>query len=312
MFADGLVSEEDLAHYGVAKRSGRYPWGSGENPYHHGASSPFGRMKERRAEKKKAKATAARIEKAKQTKAAKAEYEKKKAEALKSGSAQDMLPYINDLSDEQLRTLKNRLQLESEFRQLVVKERSELDPTVAGRIAKLNQFNNYADTGIKTYNNVARVLNAFSGTELPIIGEKSKKEIRRKDLNDREDLLKKTADRKKAEASERRERAEADSAEYKRDRKKFEDERNDRQYEESRREKARKKQEQEQQQKNTSANNNTREERKTTNFRAKKAEDIVEEFKDVEVVVRDVEKSPDRLLPEKQYLIEDKNKKKKK
>ena len=24
-----------LAHYGMPKRSGRYPWGSGENPYQH-------------------------------------------------------------------------------------------------------------------------------------------------------------------------------------------------------------------------------------------------------------------------------------
>lgn len=169
MFADGLVSEEELAHYGVAKRSGRYPWGSGENPYHHGASSPFARMKDRRAEKKKAKT--------RQEKASKAEYEKRKEEALKSGSAHEILPYVKDLSDEQLRTLKNRLQLESEFRQLAVRERSELDPKVAERVAKLNQFNNYADTGIKTYNNVARVLNAFSGSELPIIenGKKKKK-----------------------------------------------------------------------------------------------------------------------------------------
>lgn len=32
-----------LKHYGTPKHSGRYPWGSGENPYHHGADSPGGR-----------------------------------------------------------------------------------------------------------------------------------------------------------------------------------------------------------------------------------------------------------------------------
>ena len=30
------VAEEILMHYGVKKRSGRYPWGSGDNPYQHG------------------------------------------------------------------------------------------------------------------------------------------------------------------------------------------------------------------------------------------------------------------------------------
>lgn len=30
------IQEDILMHYGVKKRSGRYPWGSGENPYQHG------------------------------------------------------------------------------------------------------------------------------------------------------------------------------------------------------------------------------------------------------------------------------------
>lgn len=36
---DNMSDEEFLAHYGVPRRSGRYPWGSGENPYQH--SSDF-------------------------------------------------------------------------------------------------------------------------------------------------------------------------------------------------------------------------------------------------------------------------------
>lgn len=29
------IAEEILMHYGMPRRSGRYPWGSGENPYQH-------------------------------------------------------------------------------------------------------------------------------------------------------------------------------------------------------------------------------------------------------------------------------------
>ncbi len=29
------VSEDILMHYGMPRRSGRYPWGSGDNPYQH-------------------------------------------------------------------------------------------------------------------------------------------------------------------------------------------------------------------------------------------------------------------------------------
>lgn len=29
------IAEEILMHYGMLRRSGRYPWGSGNNPYQH-------------------------------------------------------------------------------------------------------------------------------------------------------------------------------------------------------------------------------------------------------------------------------------
>ena len=35
-YQDDILDDEDLeaiAHYGMPRRSGRYPWGSGENPY---------------------------------------------------------------------------------------------------------------------------------------------------------------------------------------------------------------------------------------------------------------------------------------
>ena len=36
-FGSAKMSDEDfLAHYGVPRRSGRYPWGSGDDPYQHG------------------------------------------------------------------------------------------------------------------------------------------------------------------------------------------------------------------------------------------------------------------------------------
>jgi len=37
LIAEELYSEEELKHYGTPRHSGRYPWGSGENPYQHEA-----------------------------------------------------------------------------------------------------------------------------------------------------------------------------------------------------------------------------------------------------------------------------------
>lgn len=43
-----------LMHYGTPRRSGRYKWGSGQNPYHHGQSAPWGvRRKIRKYDKLK-------------------------------------------------------------------------------------------------------------------------------------------------------------------------------------------------------------------------------------------------------------------
>ena len=40
-------ANDDLMHYGIPRRSGRYPWGSGEDPYQHGRDF-LGRVDEMR------------------------------------------------------------------------------------------------------------------------------------------------------------------------------------------------------------------------------------------------------------------------
>lgn len=42
----GISDSEGLEHYGMPKRSGRYPWGSGEDPYQHGSRDFLGRYDE--------------------------------------------------------------------------------------------------------------------------------------------------------------------------------------------------------------------------------------------------------------------------
>lgn len=42
----GTSDDESLAHYGMPRRSGRYPWGSGEDPYQHGGQDFLSRVEE--------------------------------------------------------------------------------------------------------------------------------------------------------------------------------------------------------------------------------------------------------------------------
>lgn len=215
MSIDGLVSEEMLEHYGMPKRSGRYAWGSGKNPYHHGQSSPFGRLRARRAEKKKAKARAAQAEKMRQAKAAKAEHERKKQEALRSGSAKALAPYIRELSDDELKAAKSRIELEAQFRKLAVDEASRGDPKVAARMAKIDRAVKYAGTATEAYNTVAKIYNAFSSSgELPIIGGNSTRQsIRQKKWNQASAVEEIREKKKQNKAKTRQEEAKARTAE---------------------------------------------------------------------------------------------------
>ena len=40
------IAEDILMHYGMPRRSGRYPWGSGDDPYQHGSRDFLGRIEE--------------------------------------------------------------------------------------------------------------------------------------------------------------------------------------------------------------------------------------------------------------------------
>lgn len=55
-----LIADDILMHYGVKRRSGRYPWGSGENPYQHG-SDFLARVEELKAMGKTEKEVAAEL-----------------------------------------------------------------------------------------------------------------------------------------------------------------------------------------------------------------------------------------------------------
>ena len=42
------IAEDILMHYGMPRRSGRYPWGSGDDPYQHGSRDFLGRVEQMR------------------------------------------------------------------------------------------------------------------------------------------------------------------------------------------------------------------------------------------------------------------------
>ena len=103
---------DHLEHYGLPRRSGRYKWGSGKDPYQStGGKRSF----------KKAASAGERYIKSKlgsskraQKKAAKAR-EKEENEKAKVNKYRDEKAYVKSLSDEELRKINTRDQLESQY-----------------------------------------------------------------------------------------------------------------------------------------------------------------------------------------------------
>lgn len=193
-FGRDLISDEVLQHYGMPRRSGRYPWGSGEDPYHHGASAPGG--KKSSSIKERLKRKAAVRESVKKAKAEaierkeKEERERKKEAAIKSGDPRQLAPFIRDLSDDELKEATNRLRLENDFMNKL-SEASRFNKSTADKVeAKVKKLNSYTSTGIDAWNNYAKIANAFRDEEdqLPILGSnksKDKDKEKKKDKSDK-------------------------------------------------------------------------------------------------------------------------------
>ncbi len=129
---------------------------------------------ERRAAEKAAKRRTAALEKARKARIEKAEYEKGKQEALKTGDASKIDKYFNDLSPEEQRQTLERMRTKQEFQrmlnneaQLVSQGKSKMDQLMDG----VSKATDWSEKGIRMYNVIAKVNNAFnSETYMPSIG----------------------------------------------------------------------------------------------------------------------------------------------
>ena len=106
---------DHLEHYGLPRRSGRYKWGSGKDPY---------QSLERKRPLKKAVKDGERYIKSKlgsskraQKKAAKAreKEENEKAKEQRKNKYRNEKAYVKSLSDEELRKINSRDQMESQY-----------------------------------------------------------------------------------------------------------------------------------------------------------------------------------------------------
>ena len=110
---------DHLEHYGLPRRSGRYKWGSGKDPYQStGGKRSFKKTALAGERYIKSKlGSSKRAQKKAERKAAKAREneENEKAKEQRKNKYRDEKAYVKSLSDEELRKINTRDQLESQY-----------------------------------------------------------------------------------------------------------------------------------------------------------------------------------------------------
>lgn len=144
----------ELMHFGIKRRSGRYAWGSGERPYQSGGG---GFSLGNRRKKKQAAREAAEAERRAKAKAA---HDAAKPDVLQRGSATQVKKYLGELSNKELQDVTTRLRLEGQIKELSSKEVKGTMEKIDKYMKDLKTIDDWAKIGISAYNSFASAYNA--------------------------------------------------------------------------------------------------------------------------------------------------------
>ena len=150
--------------------------------YHHGikgmkwgvrrtAAQLGHQIKQRKVKKQRAAA----LEKARQAKREKADFEANKDRVLKSGTATEVLKYKGKLTNQELQTALTRINLEQQLSSISAREVKSGMDKVTSAMNKVEKATQAANKAINAYNTVAKVSNSVGKTNLPTIGDGNNK-----------------------------------------------------------------------------------------------------------------------------------------
>lgn len=95
-------------------------------------------------------------------------YEKQKDEAVKSGNAEEVLKFKNDLTPQQRAEAYNRLQWEQNMKNLAPKQVDEGRARADKFFKDVDTISGYADTAAKAWNTFTNFYNAFSDSDVSL------------------------------------------------------------------------------------------------------------------------------------------------
>lgn len=152
------VRPEDIMHYGVKRKSGRYPFGSGERPYQsvNGGGVISGYFRERARKKKEAAEAKVNAQQARTAEQEAAE----KDRIIREGSATEVMTLRGKITNDELRQAVNRLNLEDQLKGLSDKEFKSTMDKIDSVMKDVKMATEWGKIGIETYNTIAKIYNA--------------------------------------------------------------------------------------------------------------------------------------------------------
>lgn len=159
------MTSYELYHYGIKRRSGRYPYGSGEDPYQGESKAkrrsllgllPSRKKEELKMEDRKVlrKGGIRKEDTDEQTLKA------NKSRILQSGSATEVLKYRGKLTNAELKQVTERLNMEQKLMDASKKEIQSNMQKIDDYMKTLKTFNEWASVGTDTYNTIVSIYNA--------------------------------------------------------------------------------------------------------------------------------------------------------
>ena len=175
---DGSLTDEGRARYGYKVRS------SGKGLIQTIKTKRQAKVELKKKEKQK-KERIKRLEAARKAKAEKKAHEDAKNKALESGDAREILKYKNELTTQQKNEAYNRLQSDANLARLADDENRRASEEAARNskwnkamkiASRLGQASDAVNKVSNFYNSSAKIINAFSDTKLPVIGEQQREQ----------------------------------------------------------------------------------------------------------------------------------------
>ncbi len=148
--------KNELYHYGMPKRSGRYPYGSGDRPYQDSEVPKkkkriFGRKKEEQQAKEKVKQLS----------------KNEKENLLREGTASDVLKYKNQLSNDELVRALNRIKTTESLKTYSRIQADEVWRRVDSVINKVGKVTSWAQTGVNAKRTMDTVMGYLNSSSQP-------------------------------------------------------------------------------------------------------------------------------------------------